>query len=517
MNSRVLLRIGFRLAGRALWSGGRPRRGLLPVTLVTLMAAAFALAFGALFAQVQALLPPRAVPVSLLGWAFTLAVLMLALGDLHAVVSAAITAPDLDRLRAAPLSTTQLLVLKLGETLPRTLPPVLAIALPAALGHGLTHGGIALIPLVVAMLLLWALPLALGTLLALPLLRLAPAPRLREALALLATVAFVAGWLANAFWMPRLAADLTDLRTALVALPPPPAWSPATWAAESLAAEPRRAHEALAACVVALLAAGAATAWAAGELLPAAQARAAAAPGRASRAGARRAPSLAAAFLVRDAALASRDWPVALDALANLALWSLLPLALLPIAPLPHQVLARDMLIALSVSLGHDVAARALPLERASLAWARLSPVGGARWLRMRSLGVVLAGGTFVLLAHALVCRGLDLEGAAALDALVFAAAAATSALATGLCLGAGFGQTSWTDPRAMLGPGGRVVSASVLLAQAGTWVVLAHRLPATPIPPVTALLLLAAAGLVALAALALAALALDRREFSGA
>ncbi|HEY6894366.1 MAG TPA: helix-turn-helix domain-containing protein, partial [Rhodanobacteraceae bacterium] len=83
------------------------------------------------------------------------------------------------------------------------------------------------------------------------------------------------------------------------------------------------------------------------------------------RAGARRAATLTRAFLRRDSALLARDWPVALDAFANLALWSLLPLAVLPLAPLPRQELARDMLIALSVSLGHDVAARALQLPGA--------------------------------------------------------------------------------------------------------------------------------------------------------
>ncbi len=515
MNSRVVARTVWTLARRALWSGGRPRRGLLTLTLTALMAAAFGLGFLALFSQVYDSGLPRAVSTRLVGWAFTLSVLMLALGDLHAVVSAAVTAPDLDRLRAAPLTTAQLLGLKLVDTLPRTLPPVLAIALPAALAYGLTHGVIALVPLVVTMLLLWALPLALGTLLALPLLHLAPATRLREPLALLATLAFVAGWLVNAFWMPRLALEVTDLGGALRMLPAPPDWSPATWAASALAAEPRPAREALAACAVALVVSVATTAWVAARLLPAAQSRAASSASRFTHASARRAPTLALAFLRRDAALASRDWPVLLDALANLALWSLLPLALLPIAPLPPQVIARDMLIALSVSLGNDVAARALPLERASLAWARLSPVGGARWVRLRALGVALAGGAFILTAHALVCVAFGLRGAAALDVFVFAAAAGASALATGLLLGARFGEAAWTDPRAMLGPGGRMVSAGTLLAQAAVWLLFAHSLPLTPVAPVTGVLLLAAGVAFGAGALALAARVVERREYT--
>ncbi len=515
MNSRVVVRTGWTLARRALWSGGRPRRGLLTVTLTALMAVAFGLGFLALFAQAYDSGLPQAVSIRLLGWAFTLSVLMLALGDLHAVVSAAVTAPDLDRLRSAPLTTAQLLGLKWLATLPRTLPPVLAIALPAAIGYGLTHGGIALVPLAVTMLLLWALPLAVGTLLALPLLHLAPATRLREPLALLATLAFVVGWLVNAFWMPRLAVEVADLGGALSTLPAPPDWSPATWAARALAAEPRPAREALAACGAALVVAAGATAWVATRLLPTAQARAAGVASRVTRASARRARTLASAFLRRDAALASRDWPVLLDALANLALWSLLPLALLPIAPLPHQMIARDMLIALSVSLGNDVAARALPLERSSLAWARLSPVGGARWVRLRSLGVALAGGGFILAAHALVCVAFGLRGAAAWDVLVFAVAAGSSALATGLLLGAQFGEPTWTDPRAMLGPGGRMVSAGTLLVQAAVWLLLAHSIPLTTLEPVTGALLIVAGFALSSGALALAARVVERREFT--
>lgn len=517
MNAAVLARTGWRLARRSLWSAGRPRRELLPLVLVLGMLLAFGLTAHALFQMLADAQAPRAWAVRVLGWAFTLALLMLALGNLHVAVAAVVGAPDLERLRTAPISPRQLLALKLFQTLPRTLPPVLGIALPVGLAFSATYGGVNPLAFGCALLALWAVPLGLGSALALPLLRIAPATRLRESLAVLATVAFVAGWLVNAFWMPRLAEGAAGLSAGLRALPAPPAWSPATWAALAVTGAGGMAFAAAIGCLVAASVALALALAAGTRLLDVLQIRAEGAPGRVVRASARRAATLAQAFLRRDAALVARDWPVVLDALANLALWSLLPLAVLPLAPLPRQELARDMVIALSVSLGHDVAARALPLERASLAWARLSPVGGARWVRLRSLGV---GGVTLglqVVATALVSLAFGLRGPAVLDVLVFALAATAAATGTGLCVGALLGDPDWTDPRAMLGAGGRALSAVLLLTQAAVALALAHRLsPAEPLAlPQLGLLLLGGA-LHATLGLVLAAKVVNRREFAG-
>jgi len=512
MNTAVLVRTATTLARRSLWRGGRPGRGLLPTLLVVLLALGSAFAFGTLFDSAARVGAAPETLEDLLAWAFTLAGLMLVLGDLHAVVSSAITAPDLDLLRAAPLSPGRVLLVKLVATLPRTLPPFVALALPAAWAYASVRPGTPWAAFAVALLVLWALPLALGTLLAVPLLRLVPSPRVHEPLALLATVAFVAGWLASAFWVPRLASEGLDLAVALSRLPVSPAWSPATWAARAAGGGPG-APEAAALGVAVTLVAGALAVAVSGRLLGAVQSRAAAAPSRASGASARPARSLTAAFLRRDAALATRDWSVTLDALAGFALWSLLPLAVLPLTPLPALVLARDMGIALSVGLGHDLAARAFPLERGALAWARLSPVGGTRWAGRRALGVGLAGGAVLAVALTVLTLALRLPPAAALDAAAFATAAAVSALATGLAIGARFGDPAWTDPRAMLGAGGRLVSATLLLGQAAVWLSLAHRLPSTPLGAGAALLPLTAAAFAVLP-LALAARALERSEF---
>ena len=515
MNLAVVARTGWTLARRELWSGGRPRRGVLPVLLMLLLAAASVLALVVMFGSAAAAQVPRSVHVNLLGWAFTLAMLMLVIGDLHAVVSAAVTAPDLDLLRASPLSARDILGLKLAATLPRTLPPVLAIALPAILAFAYVNGSPPVPALLLALTGLWALPLALGTLLAIPLLRLAPAASLREPLALLATLAFIAGWVANTFWVPRLATDTMDLGSALRALPAPPAWSPATWAAHAVAGG-RHSAGAIASFAGLTLTSVTAAVLVAGALLDTVMSRASGPPSRLTKGSARRAPTLARAFLRRDAALAARDWPVTLDALAGLALWSLLPLAVLPLAPLAPLSIARDMLIALSVSLGHDLAARTLPLERASLAWARLSPVGGARWMRLRALGLGLASFAVVGAAVLIVALVFRLSPAAAADAAVFACAAAITTMSAGMLSGAAFGESAWTDPRAMLAPGGRFVSAIVSVALAGVWVTLAHLQPASSMAPGLALAMLAGAIGFAALPLALAARALERREYSG-
>lgn len=515
--TRVLVRTGITLARRALWHDGRPQRGLLPVALTLIMLSAFGATFSTLFQSLADAGAPPTWAARLLGWAFTLAFVMLTLGDLHVVVAALVDSPQLDRMRLAPLSTLHMLAIETVRTLPRTLPPVLGIALPAALAHAHVYGtSVATFALPLALLTLWAVPLGLGTALALVLLRLSPAARLREAIAALATFAFIAGWLVNAFWLPRLASDSASFSAWFRALPEPPAWSPATWAAVVLDPDARTRLAAMLQCALVSLAALAAAAYAATRVLATVQSRAAGTPGRLTPGASRRASTLLLAFLRRDRALVLRDWPVLLDALASVSLWTLLPLAVLPVAPLPRLEIAREMLIALSVSLGNDLAARALPLERTSLAWARLSPVGGARWLRHRAAGLALAGGTVVLVATALTTGALGLPLAAFADVLVFATAAAASAMASGLLIGAMLGDVAWTDPRAMLGAGGRSVAAGVLLSQAALWVALAHYcspgepLGITALAPVLILALVHSA-----IVLAVGARVLERREFT--
>jgi hypothetical protein len=90
------------------------------------------------------------------------------------------------------------------------------------------------------------------------------------------------------------------------------------------------------------------------------------------------------------------------------------------------------------------------------------------------------------------------------------------SAMASGLWIGARLGDPAWTDPRAMLGLGGRSTAAAVLLVQAGAWIALAHVVaPAEPLPASTLVPVLAAGALFAALMLALTARALDRKVFT--
>jgi len=230
----------------------------------------------------------------------------------------------------------------------------------------------------------------------------------------------------------------------------------------------------------------------------------------------RRAATLSGAFLRRDLALFTRDWPVLLDLVARLLLWTLLPLAVLPLAPLPPAELVRDMLVALTLSLGNDIGTRALPLERRSLAWARLSPVGGARWVLRRAFGV--AGlAVAILLAGALVAgTALRLPPLDTLAAFAFALPAAATALGFGLLIGALLGDPEWRDPRAMLGPGGRTVSALVMLTQGGAWIAASHALGPGPAGPGWLVMLALGGAFVAWVLVVITARTIERREYAG-
>jgi hypothetical protein len=517
VNLAVVARTQWREARRAIWSGGRARRGLVPIVLSVFMAGAAAATFAVLFGALETAGAPTETRARVLGWAFTFAFVLLALGDLLTVVSAAATAPDLPRLLAAPLRPRELLLLKFLQTLPRTLGPVVAIALPAALCFAAgadVDPGVNPGVLIVALATLWAIPLGLGCALAIPLLRAAPAARLRESIAVLATLAFLGGWLANTFWMPRLLAGV-DLSARLRAIPPLPAWSPATWAADAIARPGERGLEAFAACIAASLAALALAFGIAERMLERLQPGAAPAPGMTVRGSVRRAATLTGAFLRRDLALFARDWPVLLDLAARLLLWTLLPLAVLPLAPMPPAELVRDMLVTLTLSLGNDIGTRALPLERHALAWARLSPVGGARWVLRRALGVAGLAVAILLAGAVLAGTALRLPLPGIADAFLFELPAAATALGFGLLIGAWLGDPEWRDPRAMLGAGGRTVSALVMLTQGAVWVAASHALGPKPVGPGWLVALVAVGAFVAWMLLVITARAVEQREYT--
>jgi hypothetical protein len=273
--------------------------------------------------------------------------------------------------------------------------------------------------------------------------------------------------------------------------------------------------EAIAACIAASLLALALAFVIAERLLAGLQPGAAPAPGMAVRGTSLRAGTLAGAFLRRDLALFSRDWPVLLDLAARLLLWTLLPLAVLPLTPMPPPVLVRDMLVTLTLSLGNDIGTRVLPLERHSLAWARLSPVGVPRWVLRRALGVAGLGVTILLAGAVVAGAALRLAPLEILDAFGFALPAAATALGSGLMLGAWLGDPEWRDPRAMLGPGGRTLSALVMLTQGAMWVAASHALGPGPAGAGWLVTLGLSGAFVAWVLLVVTARAVERREYA--
>jgi hypothetical protein len=172
----------------------------------------------------------------------------------------------------------------------------------------------------------------------------------------------------------------------------------------------------------------------------------------------------------RDAKLFVRDWTVLGDVLTAALLWTLLPLVALPVGPLDSPALVRAMLLTLSVGLGYEIGARAIPLERRGAEWMRLAPIPAGRWAaaRLASAGVL----SLALVAVAGLSLGLS-AGLAPVDWLVVAATvvpAVALAVALGLWTGAAFRDPDWTSARAVLTLGGRLVAASLVVIQVAAW-----------------------------------------------
>jgi ABC-2 type transport system permease protein len=427
---------------------------------------------------------------AVLALALDAAIVALLVFDLESLASIVILDRDLDLLRAAPLPPRSLLAIKLADALPRTSAALMVLALPALIAYGTVCPLPAWVWLATPVLLaaLWLVPLGAGFALTLELMRRLPARRAREVLGLLPTLTVTALWLANLFLWPRLAAEggdpLSWLRAMLSRAAHLRPYSPGQWVTAIL--EGARSGD-----LVRL--AGGAAALMLGALASSALALAsasrhlesvlAAARTPIPRKGARRraaggAPrahprSLRAAVFDRDRKLYLRDWTVLSDVLTAAVLWTLLPLVSTVQRSLGEPVLVRAMLITLSVGMGYEIASRALPLERRAVALMRLAPVATHRWvaLKLASAGAI---------ALAIVgTAGVILAGSARLppgDWLAILAAvlpALALSVALGLWTGARFGNPDWTSPRAVLTLGGRLMAASLMVAQVAGWLIL--------------------------------------------
>ncbi len=477
------------LASRAqlLVNPWRVRRGrgglLLGLTLVTLFFILVLAGLGVTFAALDPLGLGAAHGAAVLAAVLTAALCAALVFDLQHAVSAMLLDSDLELLRRAPVSARALLGIKLLDSLPRTGALIACVALPATLAFLAVVGGPAWAWLLLPVLLagLWAAPLGVGVAGALVLLRLVPARRVREALAVLSTFLMLALWLVNSFAMPRLLGDQTRLAPRLFERLTPARWvieaSPPHWAAEALLA----AHDghplqalgwALRLSIVAALSLGLAG-IAARALLEEVLARVAAGEGRTrSRRGSLPLPAgRVSTLLVKDARLFLRDWGVLGDVLTAALLWTLLPLVAGPLHPLPSPVVGRFMLVALAVGLGYEVGARTVPYEGPALAWTRLAPLGAWRWNGAKWLGGALVSLPLLAIAGLVTRVGLQLDVAAWAEAVAAGIGALALSLALGLWTGWRFGDPHWTHPRAMLTFSGRLVASGLLLLQAGAWI----------------------------------------------
>ena len=481
MNLRGVL-LGRARALRNSLFGRRGARG--PLVSLALLGLAAAIAHAGLAALFGALARAGATPAELraaLALLLDLALLGLLLFDLESVVATLILDRDLDLLRRSPLAPAAILGLKLLDALPRTALPLVVLALPALLAYAAV-GAVppaAWLAAPVVAALLWAIPLGAGVALTLALLARVPARRAREALGLVSSVAFAGLWLVNLLLVPRLAAaegePLDRVRALLSAAGEVLAWTPGGWAATLLGAEaPAAAARAALALSAAAAASAALAALAAGRhlapLLGAARTPARRARPRAG-AGARahRGPFVLT-VMGRDTKLFVRDWTVLGDVLTAALLWTLLPLVALPVRPLDSPALVRAMLLTLSVGLGYEIGARAIPLERRGAEWMRLAPIPARRWAAAR---LASAGGiALALVAVAGLSLGLS-AGLAPLDWLALVATvvpAVALAVALGLWTGAAFRDPDWTSARVVLTLGGRLVAASLVVIQVAAW-----------------------------------------------
>lgn len=450
------------------------------------VAAVFAVALGvgmtvslsALFRTLATQGATAADAARLLGMLYDATVLGTLVFDLHATLATLLLAPDLELLRRAPLRPQQILALKWLDAFPVASTMVFTLAIPATVGYALAYGtGIQFMLAPLVLIALGTIPLGLGIVGAAGLMRLAPATRVRESLGILTTLVLVLLWLANTFLLPRATLLGPDgaaaLPGVLAAIPASHVLSPGHWAVTALTAAWPSATMALSALLGgAALSLGLTSGLGARILTAGAVVRAAPAhtrpPDRVTFTLSR-----TRAFLARDFALFARDWTVLIDVVVAAILWTLLPVAFVPVVPMDPELLASTMLMALTVGLGHEVASRALPLERHALHWAHVAPVGPTRWVLLRFLGVLLITAPLYLLAWIAISLATGISASAAATVLVIGTGPMLTAIALGFWVGARYGDPDWSHPRGMLTPAGRLVAMFVLLSQAGGWLAL--------------------------------------------
>jgi hypothetical protein len=177
-----------------------------------------------------------------------------------------------------------------------------------------------------------------------------------------------------------------------------------------------------------------------------------------------------AAIVRRDGRMLRRNWTLLGDLAVASVLWALIPLAAAARFELPWGILSRMMLLALSVGLGYEIAARSIPFERHAAHWVRLAPARGSLWLAGKAAGSTLLALPVMVLVAVTLSSARHLGARDLWPAACLATAGLFLSLATGLWAGATFGDPEWINPRAMLGLSGRIVTSLLLLLQLALW-----------------------------------------------
>jgi len=483
---------GFRRPLRAR-AGGRSVRGhpVVALVLTLMLAGVFGYGLSSLFGTLAAGGASAGETAPILAVVLSAALAGMLVFDVHHAVASMLLDPDLEWFRRAPIRARATFAVKLVDSLPRTGALLLVLALPAMATWVERYPGpvwtFALWPVWLAAL--WAIPMGFGTMLGMLLLRAVPPKSARAALGLLSTLTLVALWLGNSFLLPqaieRGEALVAGLRSGSAMAPWLAAVSPGHGIAMAMSAatagNPARAL--LATAWLALfgalaLALAAATAHVTFGVV---QDRLAAPPGR----GRARAPGRTAsatgtvpadarglipAVVSRDLRLFMRDWTVLGDILTAAALWTLLPVLSARLITSTPALMVRAMLIALTVGLGYEIAARSVPFERGAIVWARLAPVSPIRWAWAKWLATAAMALPVFLAATAVLAILVPLPPGEWAGTLTVGLAALAVALSLGLLTGIVFGDPDWTNPRAMLTVSGRIVATGLLLAQAAGW-----------------------------------------------
>lgn len=504
MNVAGLLRSRVRLARNA-WrrpAGARGARGagsrhpLVAALLLAILAWIFAWGLSSLFGALAASGASAADTAPILALALTAALFGMLVFDVHHAVSSMLLDPDLDWFRRAPVRARAMFGIKLLDALPRTAALLVVIAIPALAAWSEKFAAplwsLLLWPLWLAAL--WAAPMGLGTMLGMALLRVMPARRVRDALGLLSTLTLIALWLVNSFLLPELVSRGEDLAVRLQAGGALPHWLAWISPGHAVAAAARAAAEgsvtgalshtaqlagfaALALGLAVLVAHmtfvplqnALAAAVADGRVTrppPGARRRRAARPGRAPR-------GLARALILRDVRLFTRDWTVLSDVLTAAVLWTILPVLSSRLLTAPPGVMLRAMLVALTVGLGYEIAARSAPFERRALALARLAPLTPIRWVMAKWLACAALAAPILVVVAGILALLIPVPAGEWAATLSMTCSALALALGLGLWTGLHFGDTEWTNPRAMLTVTGRIVATGLLLTQAVGWLAL--------------------------------------------